>query len=297
MTIKVTRGLPGSGKSTWAKTWVAADQDNRARVNRDDIRITLFGRTRGVDENLVSRVEEHMVREAAKAGKDVVIDAMHLKAAYVKRWQKFGTVELVDFPVPVDFAVEQDRLRGESGGNLVGEDVIRGIAKRFHIPPEGTLPKIDLTPVAPFEFKPAPPYSDAKPNAIIVDIDGTLAKMNGKRGPYDTHLYHLDDVERNLQQIVNYLSLGYNVLITSGRSEDFRAVTEDWLRKQGVCCDRLLMRKSGDLRNDAIVKHDLFHERIAPYYNVIMAFDDRDRVVDAWREMGITTAQMDYGDF
>lgn len=43
--IIVTRGLPASGKSTWAKAWVAADPANRVRVNRDAIRWTQGIRT------------------------------------------------------------------------------------------------------------------------------------------------------------------------------------------------------------------------------------------------------------
>ncbi len=296
--IYVLRGLPASGKSTWAKEWVAEDPENRVRVNRDDIRHQLFGKWVGVDEQFVTKVEESMVREAVKAGKDVVVDAMHLKAAYVKKWQKFGTVVVKEFEIPVDIAVEKDVVRGVIGGRSVGEDLIRGMAKRYHIPADGKLPPVVLNDTKPFEFKPAPPNGGLRPPAIIVDIDGTMAKMNGKRGPYDTHLYHVDDVEPNLRDIVDRLSrTGLYVLVTSGRSEDFRDATEQWLEQHDVEYDELIMRKSGDTRNDSIVKHDLYHKYIAPNYHVLMAYDDRDRVVQMWREIGITTAQMDYGNF
>ena len=36
--LVITRGLPGSGKTTYARAWVAEDREHRARVNRDDIR-------------------------------------------------------------------------------------------------------------------------------------------------------------------------------------------------------------------------------------------------------------------
>lgn len=52
--VIVLRGLPGSGKSTWAKEWVAGDPDNRVRINRDDIRYASFGKYWGVDEDYVS---------------------------------------------------------------------------------------------------------------------------------------------------------------------------------------------------------------------------------------------------
>ena len=41
MTIKkiiLTRGIPGSGKSTWAKAWVAESPETRIRLNWDDMR-------------------------------------------------------------------------------------------------------------------------------------------------------------------------------------------------------------------------------------------------------------------
>ena len=34
----LTRGIPASGKSTWAKAWVQEDPQRRVRVNRDDLR-------------------------------------------------------------------------------------------------------------------------------------------------------------------------------------------------------------------------------------------------------------------
>lgn len=40
-------GLPGSGKSTWARNWVAEDPTNRARINRDDARAAMHGGHRG----------------------------------------------------------------------------------------------------------------------------------------------------------------------------------------------------------------------------------------------------------
>ena len=297
--IIVTRGLPASGKSTWALEWVQENPKNRVRVNRDSIRKGLFGRIANVDEKLVTDVETATVKAAIAAGKDVVIDACHLAARYVKKWAALGTVEVVDFPIPVEEAELRDaRRKGIPGEHSVGEDVIWGMAKRYRIRPEGTLPDIDLSGLKPFEFAPAPEYDPGKDDAIILDVDGTIAKMNGKRGPYETDKYHLDDVEPNLRAVIRGLSEeGYRIVVTSGRSEDFRNETFNWLKDNAVPFNHLVMRKSGDMRNDAIVKHDLFHEFIAPKYNVVMAYDDRNRVVDMWREIGIVCAQMDYGDF
>lgn len=295
--IHVTRGLPGSGKSTWAMNWVSGDPENRVRVNRDDIRLMLFGRVAGVDEALVTKVEEQAVRDALAAGKEVVVDACHLKSAYVRKWLKFGDVTTVDFVMPVELAVGSDRVRGEIGGRTVGEDVIRGMAKRYHIPEDGTLPKVDLSGLSPFEHK---PYVRGTIPTYSFDIDGTLALHEGVRDPHDTSRYHLD--RPNIPVLGVLFSLQeanptHYIIGMSGRSEDFRAETSDWLARNGVYLDALFMRPSGDTRNDAIVKSEMVDEHVSNVYDVTAHFDDRQRVVDALRAKGMTVFQVAEGNF
>lgn len=293
----MTRGLPGSGKSTWAGAWVAADPSNRVRVNRDDIRFMLYGKYWGVDEEQVSKVETAAVKAALAAGKDVVIDATHLKAAYVKKWAALGDIEVKSFPVPVETAVERDRLRALAGGRAVGADVIRGLAKRYHVPADGRLPKIDLEGVGKaFEFK---PYVRGNTVAYSFDIDGTLALMNG-RGPYETSRYHEDLPNRPIVNLMWGLRQGDPeacLIGLSGRSEEFKDVTLEWAAGWGIYLDALFMRPAGDTRNDAIVKSELVDEHISGVYDVIVHFDDRNRVVDALRGKGMTVAQVAPGDF
>lgn len=57
------------------------------------------------------------------------------------------------------------------------------------------------------------------------------------------------------------------------------------------------MRRADDERDDAIVKYEIYRDFIAPEFDVQIAFDDRDRVVKMWRQVGLTCAQVDYGDF
>ena len=57
------------------------------------------------------------------------------------------------------------------------------------------------------------------------------------------------------------------------------------------------MRREGDNRKDSIVKHELFWKVVAPHWNVIGVLDDRQQVVDMWRSMGLTCAQVAPGDF
>ena len=59
----------------------------------------------------------------------------------------------------------------------------------------------------------------------------------------------------------------------------------------------IFMRKEGDSRNDGIIKTEIFDEHIKDKFYVCAVFDDRDRVVKAWRDIGLLCLQVNYGDF
>src|SRR4051812_3114898 len=85
----LTRGVPASGKSTWAKAWTHAGE-NRVRVNRDDLRLLMFGKFWGVDERLVTKAEDALVATALKAGQSVVVDDTNIKHEFAKRLADIG---------------------------------------------------------------------------------------------------------------------------------------------------------------------------------------------------------------
>jgi predicted kinase len=102
----LTRGVPASGKSTWAKAWVEEDPLNRVRVNRDNLRWTL-GVKGGVgdqwQEEEVTHWQNQMITRYLSQGKDVVVDNTNLRARHVKELIKLGQkwgaeVEFKDFP-------------------------------------------------------------------------------------------------------------------------------------------------------------------------------------------------------
>jgi predicted kinase len=294
MTVILTRGLPASGKSTWAKAWVAADPSSRLRVSRDDIRFQLYGSYwgDGVDENMVTKVEDAMVKAAVDAGKDVVVDATHLASRYVRRWIDLGhEVKVETFEVALSDLFIRDDWRIMDGARGVGKDVIKQLAQRYQIKDDGKLPPVVIE--TPQTWIPAPAHGPGLYSAFIVDIDGTIANHEGVRSPYDTSRYHLDAAHENVIATVGSLAgLGYVILFVSGRDSAYRAVTERWIEDNTaitVSSENLFMRPEGDKRNDAIVKHELFHEHIAGKYNVVGVFDDRGRVLRMWRAIGLTT--------
>jgi len=83
----------------------------------------------------------------------------------------------------------------------------------------------------------------------------------------------------------------------SGRSDECRNETYQWLRENDVPFDELYMRAADDKRQDWKVKYDLFNEHVRGKYNVVGVFDDRDQVVKLWREMGLTCFQVAPGLF
>lgn len=289
----VTRGLPACGKTTWAREWVAKDPEHRARVNRDDLRQQMFGRPAPLPyalEEMVTKAETAMADALLRRGVSVVIDAMNLKRKYVQRWWDLASRHHAvfgekHFVVPVEECIRRDALRSRS----VGEDVIVELAKRFH--------KVELfTPTREeLNFRIYEPDINL-PEAWIVDLDGTLARMNG-RSPYDWHRVFEDEPVASVVELVRDLSKQRCIVIMSGREDVCRRDTEQWLTEHGIPYVELHMRSAGDKRADDLVKSEMFFDEVAPRWNVLGAIDDRNRVVAMWRRIGLMCAQVAEGDF
>lgn len=301
----LTRGVPASGKSTWAKAWVEEDPINRVRVNRDNLRWTL-GVKGGVgdqwQEEEVTHWQNQMIVRYLSQGKDVVVDNTNLRARHVKELmklaQKWGAeVEFKDFPIIYEEAYKRDIVRSLQGERSVGKDVLKMFFDKF-VGKNGSLPPI---PEIAIDFGPVfRPYVEPKvgQHVIIVDIDGTLAHMNG-RSPYDGSLVHTDTFDHIIGWIASdwRFTRGAQVFVLSGRDAKYRQVTEEWLRANEFEYDRLYMRPEGDTRNDAVVKDELFEKHIAGSYIVDFILDDRNRVVEMWRAKGLRVLQVADGDF
>lgn len=290
--IKILRGAPASGKSTYALEWVQRGT-NRVRINRDDIRFTNFGAYTGVDEQAVTVLEDATLVAAMKASLDIVLDATNLNAKFlkgkIKLAHKWGyTVTHEDF----DVARDELKLRDSMREKKVGDSVIDSFYDRYLRKGFPLFPEVE----APLEFR-SYNGTPGMPKAIIVDIDGTLAHMND-RSPYDDKRLHEDTVDDIVRDIVSRYEEDHGIVVMSGRDEGkCRTATEAWLERHGIYHDWLIMRPAGDVRNDAVVKNELFENYVAKWWDVKFALDDRDRVVDMWRAKGIKTLQCEPGDF
>jgi predicted kinase len=299
-TLIITRGLPASGKTTWAQAWVNAVASGRVRVNRDDLRHMLYGRYSGLtyaEEETVTIAQHAAVRSALVAGRSVVVDDTNLRAKHARAFLDLAVSvgagwEVRDFThVTVDECIARDMARGASGSRSVGADVIRSMHDRYLGRP--------LPPVAPTEAESASARlyvpNESLPPAWIVDVDGTLAIM-GDRSPFDWHRVREDEPNTPVVELVTHLSNNAAIVVMSGRDEVCRADTKAWL-DQHVTYDVLHMRGEGDTRRDAVVKAELFWERVAQAWNVRGVVDDRDQVVAFWRSIGLMCAQVAPGSF
>lgn len=140
----------------------------------------------------------------------------------------------------------------------------------------------------------------------IFDIDGTLADCSHRlhhiqKQPKDWDAFFadcsLDLPHDHVVGLAKDLHSRSVVVFVSGRSDQCRAQTEEWLLNHGLPSGPLYMRKAGDHRDDNIIKTEILAELRADGFDPIMAFDDRNRVVKAWRSAGIPCAQVAEGDF
>ena len=295
-TLTITRGLPGSGKTTWAK-----QQAGHVRVNRDELRRMLHGGPlhTGWAEVHVTVAQRAQVEALLRAGVNVICDDTNLRARVVRDLAELGRaagaeVVVHDFThVPVDECVARDALRPE--GERVGEEVIRGMWQRYLAGRRLPLPVPALPPAfAAQRYEPPA----GMPEAFLVDIDGTMAVM-GARSPYDESRVHEDAPNEPVIRVVRALhAAGYRIVFCSGRTDASRESTAAWLAAHvGVPYEALLMRASGDQRKDSVVKAEIFDKYIRHAYRVVGVLDDRMQVVRMWRALGLTVLQVAEGDF
>ena len=139
----------------------------------------------------------------------------------------------------------------------------------------------------------------SKPCAWLVDVDGTLALRRG-RDPYDWRSAHTDAPNEPVVSLVRALERDPHlaaIIVISGRHEKARSITTRWLELQGIPFSELLMRADGDYRSDEIVKEDIYRNTVDPRFQVVGVLDDRDRVVQMWRRLGLVCLQVASGDF
>jgi len=169
---------------------------------------------------------------------------------------------------------------------------------------------------------------------IIFDLDGTLAIIEKRRklagSPsgktptpskmnwdvfFDPDNIKLDEPNDPVIKMAQVFKLqGFKIVIFSGRNDRSFGTTKEWLIKHNVPFDLLVMRPdkfqdkswpialgnpaTPDMRfmPDEILKKHMLDEFV-DVDDVLMCVDDRQKVVDMWRDIGLTCFQVAPGDF
>jgi len=282
-TITILKGLPASGKSTWAKNKIDKNPGMYKRINKDDIRAMLDNSKWSKDnEKFILKVRNELIVMSLNEGKHVIVDDTNGHPKHIENIKKLVKgmcveVKVKEFNVSVDTCVKRDLDRP----NSVGERVIRDMYNSFFKPEDQIYVR-----------------DRSKPASVIFDIDGTLALMDGNRSPYDWDKVDTDLVNGPVRDVLElYHKEGYTIILLSGRDGSSRNKTVKWLNTHQIPYSHLFMRVAGDNRKDSIVKRELFDNYVRDKYNVELVYDDRNQVVELWREMGLTCFQVAEGNF
>ena len=146
------------------------------------------------------------------------------------------------------------------------------------------------------------------PSCIICDLDGTLALHTSGRKFYEESRCNEDSCDPRLALLLDWMMYyGLDIIFITGRQESCRDTTLTWIktylhnwRQQKIDSDeriKLFMRSRGDKRPDQVIKKEIYDEYIKDKFNVLCVFEDRDKVVEMWRDEGLLCNQVYYGDF
>lgn len=289
----VLSGISASGKSTWARNYVA---DNRGSelTERDIVRRDLFN---AEEKTVLSNEQEAQVTVYQKKYVDTLFDSglhtvivsdTNLSWKYVNSWKTFAesrgiTFEHKIFEVDLNTALKRNARREDS----VPEQVIRRQYKQF------------LATFGKTELRPLNVSADKKP-AFVFDLDGTVQLMH-RRSPYNGMDSVKDFPNMSVIIVLQGLMKAYpdaEFIALSGRESSAFDVTYDALCDYNIEPHCLFMREDGDSRSDDKIKKEIYETFILPFYNVIAVFDDRSQVVRMLRDdLKLHVFQVADGDF
>jgi predicted kinase len=281
-------GPPGSGKSTFASK---LELTGYVRISQDD---------QGKDGHLKA------FKDAIEAGQKIVVDRMNFSKEQRNRYLSVAKEHGYETAI-FSFIVQT-------------KECLRRMEQRTNHPTI-TCYKEARSALDTFLSKFQPISSEEadiiitekgllkdKEQAIYCDIDGTIADLSHRlnfvrgEGKKDWKLFFSTMPEdKPIMEIIHilrtYKETGMKIVLCSGRPDDYRKQTEEWLNKHDIPYDELFMRYSGDFRQDNITKEVLLEYEILPKYNIFFALDDRQQVVDMLRSKGLKVLQVAKGDF
>lgn len=139
--VIICRGIPGSGKSQFAKDWVSKDPERRVRLNSNNLR-DMVGNN--CSEHFILNLLKDCIFESLQYGYDIIIDNINLNPKEVEfikdivnSWNKRKVIsdylrynykiEFKDFFIPLPICIERDSKRR----NPVGKETIIKIYNKY----------------------------------------------------------------------------------------------------------------------------------------------------------------------
>jgi len=300
--IILLQGPPRSGKTTWAN-------EHRYIVPVDTYVYTISTKdlvwkktTEGyiidtLDSILGAERDEIMERLSYRdINWDIIIDAHNVNPQRIQEFEKLANemgAELVikQFYIPYSESYKRNKEVGVHSKEYIPQGVLAKfydtfyheryrdelIDKRVIRQPEPTLPP-----------------------CIICDLDATLALHQG-REPFEWDSLLTDKIDPRLRDLLNlHMTNGTKVFFLTGRTKHAQRDTLKWLQdpKQGLCDKwELIIRSRGDFSSGEIYKRKMYEQQIQGMYNVLCVFEDSNKCVSMWRELGLLTCQVANSDY
>lgn len=138
-------------------------------------------------------------------------------------------------------------------------------------------------------------------NVIIIDIDGVIAnnehrlhhiiKKNQKEKDYPSFFKEMDQDTPNQEiiSLIHTLNQTNDIIIVTGRPDNYKTITEEWLKKYDVPHMALFMRPEKEYKPETELKKG-FVELIKDCHGIpLMALDDNPAVIEMYETEGINS--------
>lgn len=279
--ISIMKGLPASGKSTRAAELI--QDGNSIRVNNDLMRTMLhFDKWSFRKEKITQEAVMLLAKHFLNSGTNVIVDNTNLNPKVTQKLVELGketesTIEYCDMTdVPIEECIARDNIREKK----VGKQVIQKMALQY----------LD--------------YLKGQ-NVVVCDLDGTLCDVEHRRhhvqkSPKDWEGFFDgisgDTLRRDVELcVMSEVGSDAKLILVSARPEQYREVTESWLRAMHISYDVLIMREDRDSRPDTEVKDEIYMKYLKSM-KIIKVFDDRPSVIRMWRSKGLDVADVGNGE-